>query len=52
MIKKTLFAIVFLFCSQVALAQQEQSNKFQEGTHYLKLAQVTEDHCDFDTVVI
>jgi len=39
MIQKTLFAIIFLFCSQVAFAQQEQSNKFQEGTHYFKLAQ-------------
>jgi len=41
MIQKTLFAIIFLFCGQVAFAQQEQSNKFQEGTHYFKLAQAT-----------
>jgi thiol:disulfide interchange protein DsbA len=41
MIQKTLFAIIFLFCSQLALAQQEQPNNFQEGTHYFKLAQAT-----------
>jgi thiol:disulfide interchange protein DsbA len=41
MIRKILLAFVLLFSSQVALAQQEQSDKFQEGTHYFKLDQAT-----------
>lgn len=39
MIRKILLASIFLLSSQVALAQQEQSDKFKEGTHYFKIKQ-------------
>ena len=39
MIGKILLASVLLLSSQVALAQQEQTDKFKEGVHYLKIKQ-------------
>ena len=37
MIRKILLASILLLSSQVALAQQEQPDKYQEGTHYFKI---------------
>ena len=41
MIRKILLAGIFLLGSQFALAQQEQSDQFEEGTHYFTLNQAT-----------
>jgi thiol:disulfide interchange protein DsbA len=40
MIQKILLASVLLLVGQVALAQQGEVDKFQEGTHYIKIGQV------------
>lgn len=41
MIKKILLASVLLLTGQVVLAQDEEVDKFQEGTHYLKIDQAS-----------
>lgn len=41
MIRKVLLIGLLLLGSQLAFAQQEPSDKFQEGTHYFKLNQAT-----------
>lgn len=46
MIKKLLLASVLLFSGQFALAQQGDADKFQEGTHYIKINQVPAESDD------
>ena len=40
MIRKILLASVLIIASQFAFAQQAEAEKFQEGVHYFKIAQV------------
>jgi len=40
MIQKILLASILLLGGQVAFAQQGETDKFQEGTHYIKIGQV------------